>query len=280
MVVAEVSGAWRVRTIRLTLAYDGTAYVGWQRQAQGVSIQGLIETALTRVEGAPVAVAGAGRTDAGVHARGQVASARVSTALDMPTLRRALNANLPPDIRVIGLDVAPDQFHARFDAQGKVYEYWIWQSAVMPPHLRTWCWHIRRPLDAGAMDRAARMLEGAHDFAAFQATRSDVTTTTRTIREARVTSEPPPTGPWGGALTPFSGHAIVVRAEADGFLRHMVRAIVGTLVEIGDGTRRAESIPEVLKARDRTLAGPTAPAHGLVLVRVDYPHVAPAVRTL
>lgn len=269
-----------MRTIRLTLAYDGTAYVGWQRQAQGVSIQGLIETALTRIEGAPVAVAGAGRTDAGVHARGQVASAQVSTALDMPTLQRALNANLPPDIRVIGLDVAPDGFHARFDARGKVYEYWIWQGAIMPPHLRTWCWHIRRPLDADAMDRAARMLEGAHDFAAFQSRRSDITTTTRTIRDARVTREPPPTGPWGGALTPFNGHAIVVRAEADGFLRHMVRAIVGTLVEIGDGTRRAESIPEALKAGDRTLAGPTAPAHGLVLVRVDYPHVAPAVRTL
>ena len=148
------------RTLKLTLAYDGTAYRGWQRQAGGVSIQGLLEEALSRIEGAPVTVHGAGRTDAGVHALGQVASATLATALDTRTLRRALNATLPADVRVVAVDEAPDGFHARFSAIGKTYEYWIFEGEVQPPFARAWSWHRPYRLDVAAMDGAARALAG------------------------------------------------------------------------------------------------------------------------
>jgi tRNA pseudouridine38-40 synthase len=268
------------RTLKLVLAYDGSAYVGWQRQTSGQSIQGLIEDALSRIDGAPVVVAGAGRTDAGVHALGQVASARVATTLDQPTLKRALNAILPPDVRVVSVEDAADQFHARYSASVKTYEYWIWQGDVLPPFLRASCWQIPRQLDVAAMDVAARLLEGRHDFGAFQSAGGHVKTSVRTIwlarvgvgtvRSARVAS------PFESAPEDDNGHPVVVRIEADGFLRHMVRAVVGTLVEVGDHRRDADTIAALLDRADRGEAGPTAPPHGLVLVRVRYgPAVAP-----
>ena len=268
------------RTLKLVLAYDGSAYVGWQRQTSGQSIQGLIEEALGRINGAPVVVAGAGRTDAGVHALGQVASARVSTALDPPTLKRALNAILPPDVRVVSVEDAADQFHARFSASGKTYEYWIWQGDVLPPLLRASCWQIPRLLDVAAMDAAARLLEGRHDFAAFQSAGSGVTSSVRTIGSARVAIGTARSAlvasPFESATEDDYGHPVVVRVEADGFLRHMVRAVVGTLVEVGEHRREVDSITALLDRADRREAGPTAPPRGLVLVRVDYrPVVAP-----
>jgi tRNA pseudouridine38-40 synthase len=263
------------RVLKLTVAYDGTSYVGWQRQASGVSIQGLLEDALSRLDGAPVTVHGAGRTDAGVHAVGQVASARVATALDTPVVRRALNAILPPDVRVVTAEEAPPDFHARYRAAGKVYEYRVWQGEVQPPFARAWSWHCPRPLDAAAMDAGARMLEGRHDFSAFQSAGSGVTSAVRTVASAGVRVDAPDPGvtPWpeGDGAACACGSLIVLRIQADGFLRHMVRAIAGTLVEVGEGRREAAAMAALLEARDRAAAGATAPPHGLVLMRVLYP---------
>jgi len=263
------------RLLKLTLAYDGTAYVGWQRQASGTSIQGLVEDALSQLAGEPVTVHGAGRTDAGVHAFGQVASARVAIDLGTPVIRRALNAALPPDVRVVTVEEAPEGFHARYSAAGKIYEYRIWQGDVQPPFARAWSWHRPRPLDVAAMDQAARLLEGRHDFSAFQSTGSRVASVVRTVSSARVEVVDP--GPW--VLPPTArpagdagpGSLVVIRVEADGFLRHMVRAIAGTLVEVGEGRRDPSSLPDLLDSRDRGASGATAPALGLVLVRVRYP---------
>ena len=261
------------RVLKLTIAYDGTAYVGWQRQAEGVSIQGLLEDALARLDGAPVIVHGAGRTDAGVHALGQVASARVTTALERLVIGRALNAILPGDVRVVSVENAAPEFHARYSAIGKAYEYRIWQGDVQPPFARTWSWHIPRPIDADAMDRAARRLEGRHDFSAFQSTGSGVTSAVRTVASARVDVREPSADTAGepSAEAGTRGRLIVVRLEADGFLRHMVRAVVGTLVDVGGGRRDDASITALLDARDRAASGATAPPHGLVLLRVVYP---------
>ncbi len=262
------------RTLKLTLAYDGTAYVGWQRQAGGVSIQGLLEDALARLDGARVIVHGAGRTDAGVHAFEQVASARVMLAHAPRVVRRALNAILPSDIRVLLVEDAEPGFHARYHAAWKVYEYRIWQGAVQPPFARAWSWHVPRALDVAEMDRAARMLEGRHDFSAFQSVGGGVKSAVRTVASARAGLREPGaeiTGePGGDDAAASPGRLVVVRIEADGFLRHMVRAIVGTLVEVGDARRDAESMVSLLASRARSAAGATAPARGLVLVRVLY----------
>jgi tRNA pseudouridine38-40 synthase len=263
----------------MILAYDGTAYVGWQRQAEGVSIQGLLEEALARLEGAPVAVHGAGRTDAGVHALGQVASARVTTVHDPAVIRRALNAMLPGDVRVLSVEEAPEDFHARYSAAGKRYEYRIWQGPVQPPFVRTWSWHLPHQLDIDAMGRAARALEGTHDFSAFQSAGGGAVSAVRTVTRARVERRVLPPGVAGGGGDDdgggdAAGYLVAVQMEADGFLRHMVRAIVGTLVEVGGGRRSEASAPQLLESRDRGASGPTAPAHGLVLVRVDYPAAA------
>src|SRR4051794_26248004 len=159
-------------TFKITLAYDGTDYVGWQRQANGVSIQGLIEDALREIDGRHVPVAGAGRTDAGVHALGQVAGFTIARAIGPDTLVRALNAHLPPAIRVINAEEVPPEFHARFGARAKTYRYNLWNGEIMSPFERRRAWHVPGPLDVKAMGTAARLIEGVHDFAAFQATGS------------------------------------------------------------------------------------------------------------
>jgi len=247
-----------VRTLKLTLQYDGTNYIGWQRQADGISIQGLIEDALAPIEGQPVTVHGAGRTDAGVHALGQVASVRLAADLDTATLGRALNATLPDDVRVVGVEEVAEGFHARFDATGKIYEYRIVNAPFVSPFLVRHVWHVPRPLDVAAMRAAARVLLGRHDFAAFQAAGSIVHTTERTIAAIEWDEHRDPERP------------LIMRVTGDGFLRHMVRTIAGTLVEAGSGRLDAAGLRAMLDSRSRSEAGPTAPARGLFLAAVLY----------
>jgi tRNA pseudouridine38-40 synthase len=244
------------RTFRMVLQYDGTGYVGWQRQERGESIQGLVEAALAKIEGKHVTVHGAGRTDAGVHALAQTASVRLDTGLDSSTLARALNANLPPTIRVTSMDIAGDDFHARFDARSKTYEYRIRSGPTLPPFERLYVWHVAHRLDVDAMQRAAAPLPGEHDFAAFQGTDSEVHTTVRRVLAAR----------W---QTSADG-LLAFEITGEGFLRHMVRRIVGTLVEIGSGRRPETEIARLLESGPVQDVARTAPACGLFLVRVEY----------
>ena len=247
-----------MRTLKLTIQYDGTSYVGWQRQPAGASIQGLLEDALAPIEGRHVTVHGAGRTDAGVHALAQVASATVTTELAAPTLTRALNAVLPADVRVLAVEDVEAEFHARFSARSKTYEYRIVNAPLVSAFLHRYAWHVVHPLDIESMRTAAGPLVGTHDFAGFQGAGSAVATTERTILELDVEDG-------GGFDLP-----IVIRVTGDGFLRHMVRTMVGTLVEVGVGRWDPWRLLAVLESRDRTLAGPTAPARGLFLTGVIY----------
>ncbi len=247
-----------MRNLKLTLQYDGTNYVGWQRQGSGASIQGLVEDALAPMAGGPVTVHGAGRTDAGVHALAQVATVSFPGTLDPLTLARALNAVLPADVRVLSIeDVAPD-FHARFSAIGKAYEYRIVNAPFVSPFLSRYVWHITQPLDLEAIRQASRPLVGVHDFAAFQGAGSVVSSSERDIRRLEWTDG-------GGYDLP-----LVMCIEGSGFLRHMVRNIVGTLVQVGVGRWPASQVAAILASRDRSQAGSPAPAAGLFLVRVDY----------
>ena len=246
------------RVLKLVIQYDGTDYVGWQRQATGTSIQGLIEDALQPIEGAPVTVHGAGRTDAGVHALGQVCSFKLTAAIDAATLARALNAVLPPDVRVASAEGAADDFHARFAATGKVYDYRIVNGPFISPFVRRYAWHVISPLDVGAMQDAAQVLIGEHDFTTFRGAGSEAHTSVRTITRIA----------WSGSGGPDD--PLTIRFEGNGFLRHMVRSIAGTLVEIGLGRWPASAMKEILESRDRTRAGKTAPPLGLFLVEVRY----------
>jgi tRNA pseudouridine38-40 synthase len=244
-------------TFRLTLEYDGSEFAGWQSQAQGErTVQATLAAALAEIAGAPVRVTGAGRTDAGVHAEGQVAAATLETRLDAETLQRALNAHLPRDLAVVACATVREGFDPRRDAVGKLYRYGVWNGRAASPLRRRRFHHVPAPLDVAAMQGAAAHLLGRHDFASFQAAGSSVTDTVRTLRRVEV----------AGA----AGEEIVLSLEGDGFLRHMVRNVVGTLLEIGAGRRPPGSLTALLAARDRTQAGPTAPARGLTLVRVDY----------
>ena len=278
-------------TFKITIAYDGTDFVGWQRQASGTSIQGLLEEALRALDERDVTVTGAGRTDAGVHALGQVAAFTLARALPAEVVVRALNARLPEAVRVLAADEVSPSFHPRFDARAKTYRYRIWNGDVLSPFERRYAWHLPGALNVDAMRQAARVLEGERDFAAFQAAGSETQTTVREVIASRVatniTTERTETNGKHGETKSFpvssvdqdsfralrgcaAGTLIVYEVTGSGFLRHMVRTIVGTLVEIGRGRQPVEWMTHVLESRDRAEAGPTAPALGLFLVGVDY----------
>ncbi len=249
-----------MRSLRIELAYDGTAYCGWQSQAVGRSIQDTFELAWCRVTREQVRVAASGRTDAGVHAVGQVVSLQTATSLTPETLRRALNANLPDDIRVREVAEATIGFHATRDACWKRYRYRIQMGSHPDIFEQRYAWFIPQRLDSAAMREAAGSLVGEHDFAAFQASGSPRRNTVRNVRRLTV-----------DLFRTELVDGVQIEIEANGFLYNMVRNIVGSLVEVGRGRQPAEWVGHVLNSRDRRQAGPTAPARGLTLVFVAYP---------
>lgn len=240
---------------RLVVQYEGSGYAGWQVQARGRTVQGELERALAAVTQEQVRVLAAGRTDAGVHASGQVASFTLKKPWLPEVLARALNATTPADIAVVYADIVPDDFHPRRWALSRTYTYRIWNHGVASPFWRRYAWHVARPLDLGAMREAAAKVCGEHDFSSFRAAGCEAAHPVRCIFESTVSQQ---------------DNLVTYRIEANGFLRHMVRNLVGTFVEVGLGKRTPEDVELLLAARNRNLAGPTAPAHGLCLTAVKY----------
>jgi len=243
---------------KLTLAYDGTAYHGWQVQPEQRTIQGTIEAAILKLTGQSVRVTASGRTDAGVHALGQVASFTAECRLSAGELGTALNAVLPEDIAILDVGEVPAGFHPIRDAVRKCYRYVIHNGSVRDVFSRRYAWHIAQPLDLAAMQQAARPLLGTHDFSSFETAGAPRETSIRTVSRLELCRD---------AVQPAR---ITLEIEADGFLYNMVRAIVGTLVEVGRGAEPEDWPAKVLAAKDRCAAGPTAPPQGLLLVYVEY----------
>jgi tRNA pseudouridine38-40 synthase len=242
-------------TVKLVVEYDGTCYAGWQRQPDRPTIQEAIERAIHHVSQATVCVIGAGRTDSGVHALGQVASFRTEQGWPASNWMRALNAVLPKDIAVRSSALMDASFHAQHHARGKLYAYRILHRPARPTVDRAFVWHIHRPLDEIAMQQAAATLIGAKDFSSFEGSLTDNNNPICNLQRFAVNRQ---------------GEQIIIEAYADRFLKHMVRAMVGTVVEVGLGKRTPDSLAEILQARNRSAAGQTAPPHGLCLMRVDY----------
>lgn len=252
------------RHIRLLVEYDGTSLCGWQRQANGPTVQGHLEAALARLLSHEAPITGASRTDAGVHASGQVACFRTARPIPLHGIRRGLNSLLPSQIAVREAAEVPEDFHPRFSATGKHYRYTLLVRPDRSPRWRDRAWHYPDPLSIEAMAAAAAPLLGEHDFAAFRAAGCTAATTTRRLDAIEV-SQPDP-------------ERLIVDVRGNAFLRNMVRILVGTLVESGAGRRTAAQVADILAARDRTRAGITAPAHGLELVEVRYDGSRPGRR--
>jgi tRNA pseudouridine38-40 synthase len=263
---------------KLTLAYDGTLYHGWQIQPNLPTVQGQLSDAIHRTVGERVLPQGSGRTDAGVHALAQVASFALAAAIPADNLHSALNRCLPPSIRVLSIELVPPTFHARHSALGKTYEYRIfplksgaphlyfemWEESICPPTLAPYVWPCPWPLDLAALNLAAAHVVGTHDFTTFAAADPDLThrTGSEPVQPIRTITQ---------SLWHIADGLFVYRVTANGFLHHMVRNLVGTFVQAGAHRLDPGSIPALLAARDRAAAGPTAPATGLFLVSVDYP---------
>ena len=241
---------------KATIAYDGTDFHGWQVQPDRATIQGRLKSVLAEIEGGPVDVQGAGRTDAGVHALGQVASFALRNPIPGANLRKAMNRLLPGAIRITGIEEASGDFHARHSAKAKLYEYRLWREDVCPPFLARYVCHYPYPLDEEAMIEAAAGFEGTRDFLSLAAAGGpEQGSSVRTIFCSILSREE---------------QQLVYRVRGSGFLYHMVRNIVGTLLEVGRGRYPPSEVAKILAARARSAAGPTAPARGLFLMRVDY----------
>ena len=244
------------RNFRLLIAYDGTHYQGWQRQKDCPTIQGVIEEVLTRITQQAVSLVGAGRTDAGVHAWGQVANFRTTSEMTIAKMEAALHALLPKDILIRRVQEAEPAFHARYSSRAKIYDYFICNYSRMTPFFRPYVWFLQDPFDTSLIKAGLSLLIGEKDFSSFQTQGSEVSNPIRTIYQADLLSLP-----WGG---------FKLRLKADGFLRHMVRNMVGTLIRVGSGRISIEEFEEIIHSKDRSKAGEMAPAHGLFLRKVIY----------
>lgn len=244
-----------MRNLKLTIQYDGTDYQGWQIQSSGPTIQGELTKVISMLDQRPVTLHGAGRTDSGVHAEGQVATCLIERDFPLQELRDAINGNISRYIRVMDAELVDDRFHARMSARQKTYRYQIWTGPVVSPFVHRYFHHVRAPLAVPEMQKAALSLLGNHDFGAFVGTGADADSHLRNLYRLDIDREP---------------DRLFITASANGFLRYMVRTIVGTLLDVGRGRRSPESLSDVLSSGDRGQAGQTAPAAGLTLVRVDY----------
>ncbi len=251
---------------KLTLSYDGTDFSGWQVQPGRITIQGTLADAIERVTGEHVLPQGSGRTDAGVHARGQVASFFLQAGIPAANLLRALNRRLPESIAVLRADEAPPEFHARHSARAKTYEYRIFRGEICPPWIARFAWALAWPLNVDWMVEAARLVMGMHDFTAFAANEPDLKTRSGGAnREQTDNVRKIFNSQWG-----LDGEMLVYRVSGNGFLHHMVRNLVGTFVDVGRGKLAPDAIARILDVRCRSEAGPTAPARGLFLDSVEY----------
>jgi tRNA pseudouridine38-40 synthase len=249
------------RNLKLTLAYDGTDFSGWQVQPDAVTIQGALASTIGRLTGENVLPQGSGRTDAGVHALAQVATFSTTSPIPAENFVKALNDILPATIRVLDVAEVAEDFHARKSARAKTYRYRIYRGAICPPFLSRYVWHFPYPLDEDAMVTAARLVEGEHDYTSFAAVdpeRGQETVATSSVRTIFSSS--------------FERHdeELVYTVRGSGFLHHMVRNLVGTFILVGKATLRASDIARILNARNRSAAGATAPANGLCLINVEY----------
>ena len=245
-----------MRTIKLTIEYDGTNYQGWQVQPKGPTIQGMIEEKLALLTGETIPLIGSGRTDAGVHALGQIAHFKTKSKMDIRSIQRALNSLLPPDIVIQRAEEVEEDFHARKHSKSKIYEYQILNRNLRSVFHRGHAWHIPQELDLKEMKKATQKLMGEHDFSSFRSVGSPTRTAVRRVIRAE----------WRKSRDGLLRFEI----EANGFLKQMVRAIIGTLVEVGKGKISSEEFQRILDSKDRKRAGPTAPAHGLFLKEVKY----------
>lgn len=249
-----------MRNLKITLAYDGTDFCGWQVQPDAPSVQGTLASAIGRITGEKVLPQGSGRTDAGVHALAQVATFAIESVIPAANLVIALNDVLPTTVRVLACAEVPADFHARKSAVAKTYRYRMYRGDICPPFLARYVWHYPYPLDFGAMAEAARLVEGEHDFTSFAAVdpergKDEPVSNVRIVFSSRWTQQ---------------DEEFVYEIRGDGFLHHMVRNLVGTLLLVGKRTLKPDDITRIVSARDRSAAGATAPARGLYLVNVEY----------
>ena len=241
--------------VRLIVAYDGTNYHGWQIQKNAITVEEILQQALCDLLQEPIELVGASRTDAGVHARGNVAVFDTHTRIPAEKIAIAVNQRLPEDIRVMQSEEVAEQFHPRYAESEKTYEYHISNVPIQLPTRRLYSYFVYLPLDVEKMQEAAKLFVGEHDFAGFCSAKSQVQTTVRTIYDCQVEKE---------------GDEICIRVRGNGFLYNMVRIIAGTLVEVGLGRRKLSTVSQAIEKADRSLAGPTAPPEGLTLIKIEY----------